>query len=200
MNFDNNGEFKRLIHPPINGFKTGIYTVVASHNQIEFTSQLQFTVTGNDVATKGIMKEPKSQSQLTQEKINSDMYILANAVQGDTNIKITGKTVWTDRDITLKVTSPKGNLITVAQVTPSSDGSFSTSIKTGGSLWNEDGMYTVTAFQGDSSELKDTVNVEITDGVVVPEFGTIAVMILVVSMMSLIAFSAKSRLSIAPRF
>lgn len=200
LTFDNDGNFKRLIHPPIYGFKVGTYTVVASHPQIPITNQLQFTVVGDGVASEGIMKETKSPSQLTQEKLNSDMYILANAVQGDTDIKITGKTVWTDRDVTLKVTSPNGNLITVAQVSPSSNGAFSTTIKIGGPLWNEDGMYTVTAFQGDSSELKDTVKVDIAKGMVVPEFGTIAAMILVVSMLALIVFSAKSRLSVTPRF
>ncbi|WP_249111110.1 PEFG-CTERM sorting domain-containing protein [Nitrosopumilus sp. K4] len=199
LTFDDDGNFKRLIHPPIHGFKIGTYTITASHPQISITNQFQFTVVGNGVASEGVMQETKSLSQLTQEKLNSDMYILANAVQGDTDIKITGKTIWTDRDVTLKVTSPNGNLITVAQVSPSSDGAFSSTIKTGGPLWNEDGMYTVTAYQGDYSELTDTVKVEIANGVVVPEFGTIAIMILAMSIISLIVFSAKSRLSLTPR-
>ncbi|MFB5614796.1 MAG: PEFG-CTERM sorting domain-containing protein, partial [Candidatus Nitrosomaritimum yanchengensis] len=46
----------------------------------------------------------------------------------------------------------------------------------------------------------DSVEVEIVQGRVIPEFGTIAAMILVVSIMSIIAISAKSRLSVIPRF
>jgi predicted secreted protein with PEFG-CTERM motif len=42
--------------------------------------------------------------------------------------------------------------------------------------------------------------VDILDGVVVPEFGTIAAMILAVAIISIIAISAKSRLSIIPRY
>jgi predicted secreted protein with PEFG-CTERM motif len=42
--------------------------------------------------------------------------------------------------------------------------------------------------------------VDILDGTVVPEFGTIAAMILAVAIISIIAISAKSRLSIVPRY
>ena len=42
--------------------------------------------------------------------------------------------------------------------------------------------------------------VEIIGTFVVPEFGTIAAMILAVGMISIIAISAKSRLSIIPRY
>ena len=45
-----------------------------------------------------------------------------------------------------------------------------------------------------------SAEVDIRDGVVVPEFGTIAAMILAVAIISIIAVSAKSRLSIIPRY
>jgi len=45
-----------------------------------------------------------------------------------------------------------------------------------------------------------STEVDIKDGVVVPEFGTIAAMILAVAIISIIAISAKSRLSIIPRY
>ena len=74
-------------------------------------------------------------------------------------------------DITLIVSSPNGNIITVAQITPGLHGNFETEIKIGGSMWKEDGMYTITANQGTASEYKESINVEIQEGVVVPEFG-----------------------------
>jgi predicted secreted protein with PEFG-CTERM motif len=73
-------------------------------------------------------------------------------------------------------------------------------MKTGGPLWSEDGIYTVTANQGIASEFQDSFEVEIVGGKVIPEFGTIAAMILAVSIISIIAISSKSRLSILPRF
>ena len=196
--FDDEGNFKRLIHPPLPSFKPGIYTIVASHDQIDYTVQIQFTVTAEDIPRTPI----SDVTDLAQVEKMSDsaMHISANAVIGDTNIDIHGKTVWIDRDVTLKVSSPKGNLIAVAQVTPTINGDFSTTIKIGGPLWKEDGMYTVTAYQDDSSELQDSVEVEIAEGVVVPEFGTVAAIVLALSMVSLIALSAKSRLGIFPRF
>ena len=67
-------------------------------------------------------------------------------------------------------------------------------------MWKEDGFYTITANQGLSSEHKQSVQVEISNGVVVPEFGSIAVMILVVAIISIIIVSSKSRLSIISRY
>ena len=199
VTFDNEGNFKRLIHPPLPSFKPGVYTIVASNKQLDTVAQIQFTVIGDEIP-RVTAQESNYNSGILESKLDSDMHILANAVEGDTNIKITGKTVWADHPVTLKVTSPSGNLITVAQVDPKFSGDFSTTIKIGGQMWKEDGTYTVTAYQGDSSEIVDTVKVEIADGVVVPEFGAIAAMVLAVSIISLIAFSAKSKLSLVTRF
>ena len=58
----------------------------------------------------------------------------------------------------------------------------------------------VTAQQNDSPDYTDSVVVGIKGGAVIPEFGTIAVMILAVAIISIIAISAKSRLSIMPRY
>ena len=61
-------------------------------------------------------------------------------------------------------------------------------------------FYTVTAQQFDDPKYTDSIEVDILDGTVVPEFGTIAAMILAVAIISIIAVSAKSRLSIIPRY
>ncbi|MDH3502253.1 MAG: PEFG-CTERM sorting domain-containing protein [Nitrosopumilus sp.] len=196
VTFDNEGNFKRLIHPPLPSFKPGTYTVIASHEDIPYTAQMQFTVSGKDL-TRGIIAESTSTSQM-KDKTDLDMYIIADAKIGETIIDIRGKTIWVDRDVSLAVSSPNGNLITVAQITPTSNGDFSTKINIGGTMWKEDGTYTVTAFQGDASELKDSVKVEIAKGVVVPEFGTIAMMVLAVAIISIIVVTTKSR--VIPKF
>jgi predicted secreted protein with PEFG-CTERM motif len=61
-------------------------------------------------------------------------------------------------------------------------------------------MYTISAQQGDAALYKTSTQVDIKDGHVVPEFGTIAIMILVVAIVSIIALSAKTKLSIVPRY
>ena len=124
----------------------------------------------------------------------------ANAVEGSTTIGIVGHSDRTNIDITLKVIAPNGNVVSVEQITADLDGRFAIDITTGGPLWTQDGIYTVIAQQGESSNHKALVEVEVVDGVVIPEFGAIAALILAISIISIIIVSSKSRLSIMPRY
>ena len=117
-----------------------------------------------------------------------------------TTIEIAGMTDRVSQDVTITVTAPNGNVVSVDQVSPLLSGEFGSTITTGGPLWVEDGFYTVTAQQFDDPKYTASTQVDIEDGVVVPEFGTIAAMILAVAIISIIAVSAKSRLSIMPRY
>ena len=122
----------------------------------------------------------------------------AGGVEGSTTIDVSGTT---DRngDITLKVTAPNGNVVSVSQISPSG-GSFMTTIETGGALWSQDGMYTISAHQGTATNYQTSADVEIVDGHVIPEFGVIAAMILAVAIVSIIVVTAKTKLSIVPRY
>ena len=196
--FDGDGVFKRLIHPPLPSFKDGTYTVIASHEDTDKTAQIQFTVTGS---TMSPIKSPvKSLEPEIIDNKPSAITLSAETTFGDNKIIVTGSTISSTTDVTFTVTSPNGNLISIAQVTPGTNGEFSTEIISGGPLWKEDGFYTITANQGLSSEHKQSVQVEISNGVVVPEFGSIAVMILVAAIISMVAISSKSRLSIIPKY
>jgi predicted secreted protein with PEFG-CTERM motif len=126
--------------------------------------------------------------------------INAEAEMGSNTIVITGTTDRISTDVALTIIAPNGNVVSIDQVSPSLNGEFTSVITTGGPLWTQDGIYTVTAQQFDSSAYKTSTEVDIKDGVVVPEFGTIAAMILAVAIISIIAISAKSRLSIMPRY
>ena len=53
-------------------------------------------------------------------------------------------------DVTLKVTAPNGNMMTIQQATPSDDGYYSASINTG-TPWKFEGVYTITAYYGDAT-------------------------------------------------
>jgi predicted secreted protein with PEFG-CTERM motif len=203
--------------------------------------------------------------------------------------------------VTLTVTSPNNSIVTIAQLDVNSDGSFETTLMTGGELWKQKGTYTIKVNYGtfeknnkvlveltgetsassnncgsselylkgnycvpytitggkvtgasinnndksiivkisadedgtltlnpdksvldgifmvlvdgqewDDVEIGDnsvtimfpagTEKIEVIGTFVIPEFGTIAVMILAVAIISIIAVSAKSRLSIMPRY
>jgi len=135
------------------------------------------------------------------------MSISADANAGSHSIMISGTT---DRsnDVVIIVTAPNGNRVSVDQVTPSSN-SYSATIGIGGNQYNQDGMYTIVASHsiGEFNTantghqlITASTEVEIADGHVIPEFGTIAVMILVVAIVAIVAVSAKSRLSLVQRF
>ena len=201
INLSGDGTIKRLIHPPLPSFKEGTYTVILSHPDTTETAQIEFTVTPTPLPRKDIpisALEPEVEEPETVPDFEHPLIIRAEAMEGDTAIDIVGRTISRDQSVSITVESPRGNLVTVAQVMPGPDGEFKTTIKTGGPLWKEDGDYTVTAYQGESSELKSSVAVGIKGGAVIPEFGTIAVLVLSVSIVSIIVLT-RTRASIFPR-
>ena len=180
----------------------GLYSITAQQSEssiytltvfVEVTSGMTGAtdVTESTLETKGIIT--------TDVARDGGIEISAEAVEGSDTIIITGST---DRsaDIVFTVKAPNGNLADASQVSPDDNGEFVTEFKVNGPMWKQDGLYTVTAQQFASSAYISTVQVDIQDGLVVPEFGTIAAMILAVAIISIIAISAKSRLSIIPRY
>jgi predicted secreted protein with PEFG-CTERM motif len=133
----------------------------------------------------------------TEESIG--LSISADAVQGSTTITITGTSTSASEPVLIKVISPLGSVVSIDQISVNSDGTFTSIISTEGSLWSQDGVYTIDASQGTSSLFKSSVEVDIADGAVIPEFGTIVSLVLVVAIASIIVLSAKSRLSLTPR-
>ena len=128
----------------------------------------------------------------------SGLTLTASGVEGSTTIDVSGTTDRSD-DITIKVIAPNGNVVAADQISPSG-GSFMTTVETGGALWSQDGMYTISAFQGAASNYQTSAEIEIADGHVIPEFGVIAAMILAVAIVSIIVVTAKTRLNIVPRY
>ena len=198
---NDDGEFRKLLNPPIPSFATGKHIVTASHEDTKRVAQTQFTVISQEITRNPDAKQTESKSILEKEpKIISGISMQAEAENGSDIIKIIGKTSYKSTDIILTVKSPVGNLITIDQVTPGINGNFDVEIRVGGPMWKEDGMYTITANQGVASEHKESIKVEIKDGVVVPEFGVVASLILAISIISIIIVSSKSKLSILPRY
>ena len=140
---------------------------------------------------------PNVNNAATDAELMLDAVIIEN---GSSMFEVTGMTDRVSQDITLTVTSPNGNVVTIDQVSPMLNGNFAAEITVGGPLWKQDGFYTVVAQQFNDPKYTASTEVDIRDGVVVPEFGTIAAMILAVAIISIIAVSAKSKLSIIPRY
>ena len=184
--------------------ENGFYSITAKQGNASLYEMTVFVQIndGMAMATSETVSNLESGmfAQTSVDSVELGLSIEANAMVGSTTIEITGKTDKKMEDVTLTVTAPNGNRVSVDQVTPDSNGTFTAEITTGGPLWNDDGDYTVSAQQTSNPKYIDSVIVEIEDGVVVPEFGTIAIMILAVAIISIIAISARSRLSIMPRY
>ena len=204
-----NGEFSTQFNVS-NWTQDGMYKIKANQG-----TSLLYSITVSVEVNSGVTVETSTtESSLVSNQSNDDLAavftesieetsglsITANAMEGSDTIEITGQTSKTNEDVTFTVTSPNGNLVSVDQISPDTNGDFAADISVGGPLWSQDGAYTVTAQQGNDSMFTDSVEVEIADGLVVPEFGTIAAMILAVAIISIVAISAKSRLSIVPRY
>ena len=204
---DDNGDFTTEFRIGPTWTENGFYTITAMQGMQQnslYTLEVPVEIT-NKMAERTSVTESNLETGLfvsnePNAAIDRGLEIHANAIVGSTTIEITGSTDRVSQDITLTVTAPNANVITADQVSPNLDGEFTSVIEIGGSLWKQDGDYTITAQQFIDPEYTASVIVEIQDGVVIPEFGAIAAMILAVAIISIIAISARSRLSIMPRY
>ena len=115
------------------------------------------------LAGTGIVSQAYAAFTITMET-DKDVYDHSSV------ITVTGQTEPVDphgSDVSIQVFAPNGNLATVAQVTPSSDGSFSTMINT--ASLKSDGTYMIKA-QYVGAEI--TASVELTNAMEASETGT----------------------------
>jgi len=190
----------------VSNLSDGTYTIAANQGpSSKYNLSVDVDVSGGTSDSSvsisnivGVVEEEASVEETVIATPAGGLSLTAGGVEGSTTIDVSGTT---DRngDITLKVIAPNGNVVSVSQISPSG-GSFMTTIEVGGSLWSQDGMYTIFAQQGAASNYQTSAEVEIVDGYVIPEFGVIAAMILAVAIVSIIVVTAKTRLSIVPRY
>ena len=186
----------------VSNFDDGSYTVAVNQgSSSKYNLSVDIDVSGGSSDSSDTVSNvvAASEDELAVETAPVAAFTLtAGGMEGSTTIDVSGTT---DRsgDITLTVTAPNGNIVTVSQISPSGD-SFATTIETGGPLWSQDGMYTIKAVQGAASSHQKTAQVEVIDGHVIPEFGVIAAMILAVAIVSIIVVTAKTKLSLVPRY
>jgi len=185
----------------VSGADDGAYKIAANQGaSSKYSLNVSVDVSGgsSDSSASVSNQLAAAAEEATSTTPSGGLTLSAGGVEGSTTIDVSGTT---DRngDITLKVTAPNGNVVSVSQISPSG-GSFMTTIETGGALWSQDGMYTISAYQGAASTHQTSADVEIIDGHVIPEFGVIAAMILAVAIVSIIVVTAKTKLSIVPRY
>ena len=192
------GSFSTTIN--VSNLDDGAYKIAANQGSSgKYSLNVSVDVSGGSSdSSASVSNQIAAATDETVVTATTGLSLSAGGIEGSTTIDVSGTT---DRngDITLKVTAPNGNVVSVSQISPSG-GSFMTTIETGGALWSQDGMYTISAHQGAASNYQTSADVEIIDGHVIPEFGVIAAMILAVAIVSIIVVTAKTRLSLVPRY
>jgi predicted secreted protein with PEFG-CTERM motif len=191
---DNDGKFvKEFIVGPT-WSEDGLYEITAMQgigNNSLYTLNVLVEV-ANGMTERTSVTESNMEGIITPNVNNAatDAGLMLDAIiieNGSSMFEVTGMTDRVSQDITLTITAPNGNVVTIDQISPMLDGNFAAEITVGGPLWKQDGFYTVVAQQFNDPKYTASSEVDIRDGVVVPEFGTIAAMILAVAIISIIA-------------
>ena len=150
--------------------------------------------TDEEVKEEYYIEEEDSVTALTIADHKTEFMIEANAVEGSKTITITGQSKSISIPVTIMVLAPNGNIVSIDQISPDANGSITSIINVGGPMWKQDGIYTIIGQQGSGLLNKSTAEVEIVDGAVIPEFGTIVSTVFVIAISSIVILSAKSKL------
>ena len=103
-------------------------------------------------------------NQVQESEIIQNVDMSVTAVMDGTNvIVINGKTT-SVQEVSLLIRAPNENLIHVDQLTPDANGMFGTDVIIEGQQWSQDGLYTITTKQGDSSFNVIKLDVEVNGG------------------------------------
>ncbi|MBI3253969.1 MAG: PEFG-CTERM sorting domain-containing protein [Nitrosopumilales archaeon] len=197
-----NGDFATTIQTNSALWKQdGLYKITAQQSSaLMYTLSVRVEISGGTTAETSV-SQSSLDGLLTGGVAPTPLRGLTMEVDaGGIRVAISGHTDRTNTDVTIVVKAPNGNIVTIDQVTPNANGDFATTIQTNSALWKQDGFYTVSAQQVGINGYSASAQVEIADGAVIPEFGTIAVMILAVAIISIIAVSARSRLNVLPKY
>ena len=108
-----------------------------------------------DVDSLNPIQEPETMQ-------NVDLSVTA-VMDGTNVIAINGKTT-SVQEVSLLIRAPNENLIHVDQLTPDVNGMFGTDVIIEGDQWSQDGLYTITTKQGNSSFNVIKLTVEVNAG------------------------------------
>ena len=121
----------------VSNLKDGTYTIAANQGtSSKYNLSVDIDVSGGSSDSSatisnvvGVVEEEATVEETVVATPAGGLSLSAGGVEGSTTIDVSGTTDRTG-DITLKVTAPNGNIVSVSQISPSG-GSFMTTIETG---------------------------------------------------------------------
>ena len=166
----------------------GTYIIKVNYGSVEKSSKAQVELIGGEATSK-----PTTPSKCGPGQITASGQCIPFTINGGVVKSATLNT--NDKSIVINIDAKSDGTLTVTPAKKVQDGIFMVLVD--GQEWDDveiDGNKVTVMF------LAGAEKIEIIGTFVIPEFGTIAAMILAVAIISIIAVSAKSRLSIMPRY
>ena len=185
------GSFKTTLNTAGDMWKyDGTYTIKVNYGSTEKSNSIKVELTGGVEHTPDYLTPS---TQCSANNISADGQCIPFSISGGT---VTGATLnINDNSIIININAEDDGTLTVTPSKTTQDGIFMVLVD--GEEWDDVEIVAnkVTVMFPAGAE-----TIEIIGTYVIPEFGTIAAMILAVAIISIIAVSAKSRLSIIPRY
>ena len=170
----------------------GTYTIKVNYGSVEKSNSVQVELTGGIEYTPDYTTSTPNK-QCKANEISASGQCVPFTISGGV---ITGASINTDdNSIIININAEEDGILTITPSKTILDGIFMVLVD--GEEWDDVDIVAnkVTVMFPAGAE-----QIEIIGTFVIPEFGTIAAMILAVAIISIIAVSAKSRLSIIPRY
>jgi len=170
----------------------GTYIIKVNYGSAEKSNKVKVELFG------GVIFEPKfftptTDKQCSVNEISADGHCIQYSISGG---MITSATLNTNENsIVININAEDDGILTITPSKTVQDGIFMVLVD--GEEWDD---VEIVANKVTVMFPAGTEKIEIIGTFVIPEFGTIAAMILAVAIISIIAISAKSRLSIIPRY
>jgi len=201
-NVDNDGSFVGTFNTSGYGWKNnGTYEITATYLGIATTISIEI----KDTVESATVTAPTAAETQVAETAVDETASLYEFPEGQIAYTITGGIITSiyanadDNSILIEIDTTDDGILTIALdegiIKPFDDGTFFV-------LINNESFFDFTQ-EGNKLTIPfhaETERIEIVGSWAIPEFGTIAVMILVVAIVSIIIVSAKTKLSLVPRY
>jgi len=170
----------------------GTYTIKVNYGSAEKSNSAQVELTGG-VEYTPTYTTPTQNKQCGANELSASGQCIPFTISGG---MITGATLNTnDNSIVIMINAEDDGTLTITPSKTVQDGIFMVLVD--GEEWDD---VEITANKVTVMFPAGAEKIEVIGTFVIPEFGTIAAMILAVAIISIIAVSAKSKLSIIPRY
>ena len=193
LNLNNDGTFETTLNTAGNMWKyDGTYTIKVNYGSAEKSNSAKVVLSGG-VAFEPNYATPDTSKQCGVNEISANGHCVPFSISGGA---VTSATLNTDdNSIIININANDDGTLTVTPSNSVQSGIFMVLVD--GEEWDDveiTGNKVTVMFPAGAEQI------EVIGTFVVPEFGTIAAMILAVAIISIIAISSKSRLSIMPRY